>query len=69
MAVAKIVPGTTRLGWIGTGVMGLSMCSHLIAKGFAMHGLQPSRKQGPSALGPAARRGRIHPSKWPSKAT
>jgi len=33
---AKVVPGTTRLGWIGTGVMGQSMCSHLIAKGFAV---------------------------------
>jgi 3-hydroxyisobutyrate dehydrogenase len=34
MAVAKVAPGTTRLGWIGTGVMGQSMCSHLLAKGF-----------------------------------
>jgi 3-hydroxyisobutyrate dehydrogenase len=25
---------TTRIGWIGTGVMGLSMCGHLQAKGF-----------------------------------
>jgi 3-hydroxyisobutyrate dehydrogenase len=24
---------TTRIGWIGTGVMGLSMCGHLLAKG------------------------------------
>ncbi|MDE3155410.1 MAG: NAD(P)-dependent oxidoreductase [Acidobacteriota bacterium] len=24
----------TRLGWIGTGVMGLSMCGHLLAKGY-----------------------------------
>jgi len=36
MAVTKVVPGQARLGWIGTGVMGQSMCSHLIAKGFAM---------------------------------
>ena len=35
MAVMNVVPGKTRLGWIGTGVMGQSMCSHLIAKGFA----------------------------------
>jgi 3-hydroxyisobutyrate dehydrogenase len=27
---------TTRLGWIGTGVMGLSMCGHLLAKGYAV---------------------------------
>ncbi|QDU29167.1 2-hydroxy-3-oxopropionate reductase [Anatilimnocola aggregata] len=36
MAVSRIVPGQTRLGWIGTGVMGSSMCSHLIARGFQM---------------------------------
>jgi 3-hydroxyisobutyrate dehydrogenase len=32
----QVTPGATRLGWIGTGVMGQSMCSHLIAKGFAV---------------------------------
>jgi 3-hydroxyisobutyrate dehydrogenase len=35
MSAIKIVPGVTRIGWIGTGVMGSSMCSHLIAKGFS----------------------------------
>ncbi len=35
MAVMKIAPGETRIGWIGVGVMGASMCSHLIDKGFA----------------------------------
>jgi len=35
MAVPTIAPGTTKLGWIGTGVMGSSMCGHLLAKGFA----------------------------------
>lgn len=30
-----ISPSSTRLGWIGTGVMGQSMCGHLIAKGFS----------------------------------
>lgn len=29
-------PGKTRLGWIGAGVMGTSMCSHLIRRGFSM---------------------------------
>src|SRR5918999_3446137 len=24
----------TRIGWIGTGVMGLSMCGHVMAKGY-----------------------------------
>jgi 3-hydroxyisobutyrate dehydrogenase len=34
MSVMKIVPGETRIGWIGTGVMGSSMCGHLMARGF-----------------------------------
>ncbi|MCA9230170.1 MAG: NAD(P)-dependent oxidoreductase [Planctomycetales bacterium] len=28
-------PETTRIGWIGTGVMGASMCGHLIKAGYA----------------------------------
>jgi 3-hydroxyisobutyrate dehydrogenase len=35
MALSKAEPGKTRIGWIGTGVMGKSMCGHLIAKGYA----------------------------------
>jgi 3-hydroxyisobutyrate dehydrogenase len=34
MAVKKIIPGETRIGWIGTGVVGASMCGHLIDAGF-----------------------------------
>lgn len=34
MNTDKIEPGRTRIGWIGTGVMGTSMCGHLLAKGF-----------------------------------
>ena len=30
-----IAPGTTRIGWIGTGVMGSSMVGHLIAAGYS----------------------------------
>jgi 3-hydroxyisobutyrate dehydrogenase len=30
----KFAPGATRIGWIGTGVMGSSMCGHLIDAGF-----------------------------------
>lgn len=29
-------PSETRLGWIGTGVMGKSMCGHLMRAGYAM---------------------------------
>lgn len=35
MSVAAVVPGTTRIGWIGTGVMGSSMVGHLMAAGFS----------------------------------
>jgi 3-hydroxyisobutyrate dehydrogenase len=30
----QISPDKTRIGWIGTGVMGRSMCGHLIAAGY-----------------------------------
>jgi 3-hydroxyisobutyrate dehydrogenase len=30
-----VEPGKTRVGWIGTGVMGLSMCRHILAKGYS----------------------------------
>jgi 3-hydroxyisobutyrate dehydrogenase len=30
----KISPEKTRIGWIGTGVMGRSMCGHLLAAGY-----------------------------------
>ncbi|OYP34359.1 oxidoreductase [Rhodopirellula sp. MGV] len=32
--MTTIAPGKTRLGWIGTGVMGNSMCGHLIRAGY-----------------------------------
>jgi 3-hydroxyisobutyrate dehydrogenase len=35
MAPPTIVPGKTRIGWIGTGVMGASMVGHLMNAGFA----------------------------------
>ncbi len=35
MAVTVAKPGTTRVGWIGTGVMGSSMVGHLIAAGYS----------------------------------
>jgi 3-hydroxyisobutyrate dehydrogenase len=30
----EFAPGKTRIGWIGTGVMGRSMCGHLLAAGY-----------------------------------
>ena len=32
--MTEILPGKTRIGWIGTGVMGASMCGHLLEAGF-----------------------------------
>jgi 3-hydroxyisobutyrate dehydrogenase len=34
MALTKADSGKTRIGWIGTGVMGRWMCGHAIAKGY-----------------------------------
>ena len=34
MSVISIEPGTTKIGWIGTGVMGASMCGHLMEQGY-----------------------------------
>jgi 3-hydroxyisobutyrate dehydrogenase len=36
MAVPQIKPGETKVGWIGTGVMGLSMAGHLLKAGFPL---------------------------------
>jgi 3-hydroxyisobutyrate dehydrogenase len=35
-AAPTISPATTTIGWIGTGVMGSSMCGHLIDAGYAL---------------------------------
>jgi len=32
----EFAPGTSRIGWIGTGVMGSSMCGHLLAARYPM---------------------------------
>jgi 3-hydroxyisobutyrate dehydrogenase len=34
MAITRAEPGKTRVGWIGTGVMGRWMCQHLMDKGY-----------------------------------
>ena len=36
MNVTVASPGKTKIGWIGTGVMGRAMCGHLIDQGFAV---------------------------------
>ena len=41
-------PGSTKVGWIGTGVMGSSMCGHLMAAGFeaTVYNRTPARYAG-----------------------
>ncbi|HVK16017.1 MAG TPA: NAD(P)-dependent oxidoreductase [Fimbriiglobus sp.] len=35
MTIPVAQPGKTRIGWIGTGVMGRWMCQHCVSKGYA----------------------------------
>ncbi|TWU42548.1 2-hydroxy-3-oxopropionate reductase [Novipirellula artificiosorum] len=41
----QIEAGTTRIGWIGTGVMGQSMCGQLMDRGFATTVYNRTRKK------------------------
>jgi hypothetical protein len=41
----EFAPGKTRVGWIGTGVMGSSMCGHLMAAGYAVTAFNRSREK------------------------
>ncbi len=34
MTVQPLIPTATRIGWVGTGVMGSSMCGHLLTAGY-----------------------------------
>ena len=34
MTLQSVTPEKTRIGWIGTGVMGASMCGHLLEQGY-----------------------------------
>jgi 3-hydroxyisobutyrate dehydrogenase len=43
-------PGTTRIGWIGTGVMGASMCGHLLAQGYKVTVTTRSRARAEALL-------------------
>lgn len=45
-----ISPSTTKLGWIGTGVMGSSMCSHLLKAGYAINVFTRTQSKAQSLL-------------------
>ncbi len=36
MPFLRAEPGKTKIGWIGTGVMGRPMCQHLMARGYSL---------------------------------
>jgi 3-hydroxyisobutyrate dehydrogenase len=50
-----IAPGSTKLGWIGTGVMGSSMCGHLLAAGYSMTVFNRSRAKAEPLLARGAK--------------
>jgi 3-hydroxyisobutyrate dehydrogenase len=50
MAVSKAEPGKTRIGWVGTGVMGRWMCQHLMAKGYSATVYTRSREKAKALL-------------------
>jgi len=45
MNVSSATPGKTKIGWIGTGVMGRWMCEHAIKKGFTATVYNRSREK------------------------
>ena len=51
-------PGKTRIGWIGTGVMGSSMCGHLIDAGYSATVYNRTASKAKPLAGP--------PANWPA---
>lgn len=55
MSPTTVAPGKTRIGWIGTGVMGSSMCAHLLDAGFAATVFNRSKSKAEGLLARGAR--------------
>jgi 3-hydroxyisobutyrate dehydrogenase len=55
MAMQAVAPGTTKIGWIGTGVMGASMCGHLLGAGFTVTVFNRTRGRAEPLLAKGAR--------------
>ncbi len=55
MSSLTIAPGKVRLGWIGTGVMGSSMCGHLLERGYEVTVFNRTRSRAEGLLGRGAR--------------
>lgn len=50
----EITPDKTRIGWIGTGVMGASMCGHLMNAGYSATVYSRTRSKAESLIGNGA---------------
>lgn len=50
MPAPIVAPGKTQIGWIGTGIMGASMCSHLLHKGFSVRVSNRTRSKAEALL-------------------
>ncbi len=55
MSMTRAEPGRTRIGWIGTGVMGSSMCGHLVAAGYSATVFNRTRARAQGLLDRGAR--------------
>jgi len=55
MTLNQATPGQTRIGWIGTGVMGASMCGHLLKAGFSATVFNRTRQKAEPLLAAGAR--------------
>ena len=53
-SVSAYEPDSTRIGWVGTGVMGTSMCGHLLGAGYPMTVYSRSRERAEPLLGRGA---------------
>jgi len=53
--LSRTTPSNTRIGWIGTGVMGASMCGHLLAAGYRATVFNRTRAKARSLLDRGAR--------------
>ena len=60
MPAFDISPKKTRVGWIGTGVIGSSMVGHLITAGYSTTLFTRSKHKAS---------GLKHPNRWPSSRT
>ncbi len=55
MAALEIAPGKTRVGWIGTGVMGSSMVGHLMTAGYSATVFTRSKERAEALIGRGAK--------------